>query len=237
MATNTKKTTTKATTKTAAKTATKTTVKANENVENVTAVTEEVNTAKVVEETVKETVAEAIKEAMKEVVKETIEEPVAPAIVEEKKVFTDSDYILCRSVWSGGLNIASQSGNLYRFNDYGSECEINYRDLVTLIRKGSDHIFLPRFIILDEDFLEDFPTVQKVYGTMYTMNDLVAILELPVSQMTSEIGKLPEATKNSMRNLIATQISNGKLDSIAKVRALTEIFNSDFNLLSELLVK
>ena len=38
-------------------------------------------------------------------------------------------------------------------------------------------------------------------------------------------------------NLIATQIANGKLDSIAKVRALTEIFNSDFNLLSELLVK
>jgi hypothetical protein len=40
-----------------------------------------------------------------------------------------------------------------------------------------------------------------------------------------------------MRNLIATQIANGKLDSIAKVRALTEIFNSDFNLLSDLFVK
>lgn len=228
MATNTKKTTTKTTAKT--------TVKANEDVKNATIEKEVETTAKVVEETVKETVAEAIKEVMKEVVKEAIEEP-TPVNVEEKKVFTDSDYILCRSVWSGGLNVTSQSGNLYRFNDYGSECEINYRDLVTLIRKGSDHVFLPRFIILDEDFLEDFPTVQKVYGTMYTMNDLVEILELPISQMKTEIGKLPEATKNSMRNLIATQIANGKLDSIAKVRALTEIFDSDFNLLSELLVK
>lgn len=170
-----------------------------------------------------------------EIVEDTIVEE--SEIVKEKKVFTDSDYVLCRSVCSGGLNIISQSGNLYEFKDYGSECEINYRDLVTLIRRGSDHVFLPRFVILDDDFLEDFPTVQKVYGTMYTMNDLVEILELPNVQMKREIEKLPEATKDSMRNLIATQIANGKLDSISKVRELTTIFNSDFNLLSDLFVK
>lgn len=158
-------------------------------------------------------------------------------VTKEKKVFTDSDYILCRSVTSGGLNIVSQSGNLYEFKDYGSECEINYRDLVTLIRRGSEHIFLPRFVILDDDFLEDFPTVKKVYGEMYTMRDLEDILALPTTQMEREIIKLPESVRDSMSNLIATQIANGKLDSIAKVRKLSEIFNSDFNLLSDLFVK
>ena len=128
----------------------------------------------------------------------------APIVTKEKKVFTDSDYILCRSVTSGGLNIVSQSGNLYEFNDYGSECEINYRDLVTLIRRGSEHIFLPRFVILDDDFLEDFPTVKKVYGEMYTMRDLEDILALPTAQMEREIVKLPESVKDSMSNLIAT---------------------------------
>ena len=219
------------------KTTAKTTVKKNEDVKN-TAVTEptvEVAT-KVVEETVKETVAEALKEAIKEVAKVTVEES-KPENVEEKKTFTDSDYILCRSVCSGGLNVISQSGNLYEFKDYGSDCEINYRDLVTLIRRGSDHVFLPRFVILDEDFLEDFPTIQRVYGEMYTKEDLLAILDLPVSSMKTEIVKLPDSTKDNMRNLIATQIATGKLDSIAKVRALTEIFNSDFNLLSDLFVK
>lgn len=219
------------------KTNTKTTVKEKEDIKNTTATEKEVkDTAKVVEETVKETVAEAVKEAMKEVVKGTVEEP-KQVIVEEKKVFTDSDYILCRSVWSGGLNVVSQSGNLYEFKDYGSDCEINYRDLVTMIRRGSSHVFQPRFIILDEDFLEDFPTIQKVYGEMYTKEDLIEILDLPVSKMKTEIAKLPEATKNSMRNLIATQIANGRLDSISKVRVLTEIFDSDFNLLSDLFVK
>lgn len=188
----------------------------------------------------KATVEKKTTEDMVEIVeKEDVktEEIVKQVTVKEKKVFTDSDYILCRSVWSGGLNVISQSGNLYEFKNYGSECEINYRDLVTMIRRGSEHIFLPRFVILDEDFLVDYPTVRKVYGTMYTMNDLVEILELPVSQMKTEIAKLPKPTKDSMRNLIATQIANGKLDSISKVRALTEIFNSDFNLLSDLFVK
>lgn len=189
--------------------------------------------------TTKTTVEEKTNEDIVKNVEDTIEveETVAPVIVKEKKVFTDSDYILCRSVWSGGLNVTSQSGNLYRFNDYGSDCEINYRDLVTLIRRGSDHVFLPRFVILDEDFLKDFPTVQRVYGTMYTMDDLVEILDLPVTQMKREIEKLPKSTKDSMRNLVATQIAKGRLDSISKVRALTEIFNSDFNLLSDLFVK
>lgn len=183
------------------------------------------------------TKAKAVVEETNEDVIEIVEEKEKPVIVKEKKVFTDSDYILCRSVQSGGLNVISQSGNLYEFKDYGSECEINYRDLVTMIRRGSEHVFLPRFVILDEDFLKDFPTVQKVYGTMYTREDLVEILELPVSHMKREIEKLPKATKDSMRNLVATQIANGKLDSISKVRALTEVFNSDFNLLSDLFVK
>lgn len=180
---------------------------------------------------------EAIKNTVieEEVIEETTEE-ITPVIV-EKKTFTDSDYILCRSVWSGGLNVLSPSGILYEFKDYGSECDINYRDLVDLIRRGSDHIFLPRFVILDDDFLDNFPTVQKAYGEMYTKEDLVQILEMPIPAMKREIEKLPKATKDSMRNLVATQIANGKLDSIAKVRELTTIFNSDFNLLSDLFVK
>ena len=215
-----------ATKKTTVKTAAKATVKKNEEKIEVTPVVEEAIVEKIVEKVIEKTIEEVKPVAVSE-----------PVIVEEKKTFTDSDYILCRSVCAGGLNVVSQSGNLYEFKDYGAECEINYRDLVTLIRRGSDHVFLPRFVILDEDFLEEFPTVQRVYGEMYTKDDLETILELPLASMKSEINKLPESTKNSMRNLVATQIANGKLDSIAKVRALTEIFNSDFNLLSELLVK
>lgn len=175
--------------------------------------------------------------AKTEVKTETVETPVAVETEKEKKVFTDSDYILCRSVCYGGLSFASQSGNLYEFKDYGKECEINYRDLVSMIRKGSDHVFLPRFVILDDDFLEDFPTVKQVYEKMYTKNDLLEILDLPNHAMESAIRELPDATRNVLERMIATEISNGHIDSISKVRKLSDIFDSDFNLLSELFVK
>nr|DAR14025.1 MAG TPA: hypothetical protein [Caudoviricetes sp.] len=165
------------------------------------------------------------------------EKPIKKENVKKKKVFTDSDYILCRSVCYGGLNVTSQSGNLYEFKDYGYDCEINYRDLVSLIRKGSDHVFLPRFVILDEDLLEDFPTVKRVYEKMYTRNDLLDILRMPVHQMEMEIRELPDTTRSVLEQMVATEIANGNLDSISKVRKLSEIFDSDFNLLSELFVK
>lgn len=188
------------------------------------------NNKKVTEKsTVKKTV-EAVANA-----EPTVAEPVVvETTVKAKKEFKDSDYITCRSVWAGGLSITTKFGGYYEFNGYSAECDIEYRDLVYLIRKNSDHIFTPRFIITDEDFLEEFPRVKKLYASMYSATELHEIIDLPIGQMKTEIEKLPEDTKATLSSMIATDIANGRLDSIKKVKALSEIFNSDFNLLSEL---
>lgn len=157
--------------------------------------------------------------------------------VKEKREFNDSDYILCRSVWPGGLTVTCQSGDYYEFAEYGTTCDIKYRDLVSLTRKHSDHIFLPRFIIMDDNFIQEFSQIQRLYSSMYTINDLKEILDLSINQMTEEISKLPDATKDTLRSLVATEIANGHLDSIRKVKALSDIFDSDFNLLSELFTR
>ena len=180
-------------------------------------------------ETVQETMTNTVESTKEDIKKETKEQI-------DKREFKDSDYILCRSVWSGGLNITSRFGT-YEFKKYGAECEIEYRDLVYLARKHSEHIYAPRFVILDEDFLAEFPQIQRVYAEMYTTSDLREILELPIPQMKAEIEKLPEATKKTLISLTATEIASGRLDSIKKVKVLSEIFNSDFDLLSQLFSK
>lgn len=180
--------------------------------------------------TQKEVTTEEVSEDTVSTVKKTVAK-------KQKKTFTDSDYILCRSVWYGGLNVTCRSGNFYEFSNYGAECDINYRDLVDLVRKGSDHVLLPRFIVLDEDFVEAFPNLKRVYASIYSKSDLLEILDLPVSKMRTEISKLPDESKDVLCKMISTEIANGHLDSISKVRALSEIFDSDFNLLSELFVK
>lgn len=169
-----------------------------------------------------------------EVEKEINEEVVKNKIVKPKKKFNDGDFIMCHSVIVGGLNVNCRSSNHYEFNKYGGECEIEYRDLVDLIHKHSDHIFKPRFVIDDEDFIEEFPQLKKFYAELYTTDDFKEILKLPNNVMKQNIAMMPDETKDTLKKLAATMVGTGEIDSISKVKALTEIFGANFNLLSEL---
>ena len=161
------------------------------------------------------------------------DEPSVPIV--PNKIFHDGDYIMCRSIVAGGLNITCRSSNYYRFVEYGGECEIEYRDLVELIRIHSDHIFLPRIIIEDKDFLEQFPQVRQFYESLYTTEDLRVILGLPNDKMEFEIQKLPREMFDTLRGLASSMISSGEIDSVNKIRCLSKIFNADYNLISEML--
>ena len=55
--------------------------------------------------------------------------------------------------------------------------------------------------------------------------------------MRTEIEKLPIGAKDVLCQMVAGEIANGHLDSISKVRTLSEIFDSDFDLISKLFVK
>ena len=183
------------------------------------------------------TASKNIKESVeKEIIEEEsvglLDEPGAPIV--PKKIFHDNDYIMCKSIIAGGLNITCRSSNYYRFVEYGGKCEIEYRDLVELIRIHSDHIFLPRIIIEDEDFLEQFPQVKKFYDSLYTTDDLRIILGLPNDKMEFEIQKLPHEMFETLRGLASGMISSGEIDSVNKIRCLSKIFDADFNLLSEM---
>ena len=155
-------------------------------------------------------------------------------VFEQKRKLSDGDYIMCHSVTAGGLNINCRSRNHYEFKDYGDYGEIEYRDLVELVRKRSDHIFAPRIIIDDDDFLDEFPSIRKFYEEQYTVNDLKDILRLEPGRMEKEIKNLPRDVMDTIRSLAATMVGNGEIDSVKKVRVLTDVFGTDFNLLSEL---
>lgn len=171
----------------------------------------------------------------KEVIEEVKEEVKAEKKVEKKKrEFDDDDYILCRSVIPGELIIDGGDGRQYRFSDYDAEYEIMYRDLVNMIRRRSANIMIPRIVILDEDFIEQWPQVKEKYDEVFSAGNLTEILLLPTDQMIAALSKLPNDIKNSVKSLVASMIDDGTIDSVSKIRALAEFFGVDFNLLSEL---
>ena len=162
-----------------------------------------------------------------------IEETPAPKKA-QRKTFDDHDYIKVHSVTPGGLHITCKSGNKYDFVAYGSELEMEYKDVVDLIRRRTSYVFLPRIIIDNDDVLEEFRQVRQLYESMYTDGDLKDILLMPANQIAGVIEQLPEGLIPNLRTLAATMVSNGEIDSLGTVRVLKDIFGADFDLLSEL---
>lgn len=161
-------------------------------------------------------------------------------IIEEKpkakKKFDQSDGIICRSITQGGLYLeGAKTKILYEWNDYGDESEVEYRDLVAEVRSKSQFVFRPCFIIEDEDFIKEFPQLEKFYKEKYTIKDLRSILKMDVSEMIEAIKALPKGAAESLKSIAAQQVSNGQLDSVRKIKALDEFFGTDLNLIGELI--
>ena len=154
--------------------------------------------------------------------------------LEKKKTFVSTDGILCRSVTPGSLFVdGPKSGMMYTFAGYGDEAEIEYRDLKSLIMTKSQHVFAPRFVIEDKDFVSEVPQLDQFYAKQFSTKDLRRILDLPVSDMVSAIEKLPEGAQQNMKTIAATAIDNGSLDSVKKIKALDKLWGTQFDAFSE----
>lgn len=170
-------------------------------------------------------------EVKTEEVKQTTEKaPIA------KKEFDPSDGILCRSVTHGALYVTgTKTGMPYQFSDYDDESELEYRDLVALIRAKDKAIYEPRFIIMDEDFIDEYPTLKKFYADHFSTKNIKEILDLPEYEMKEAISKLPKGAVDSLKSIAVNQIVSGEIDSVRKIKVLDEAFGTDLSLLNELL--
>lgn len=149
--------------------------------------------------------------------------------VVEEKIFNPEDTIPCRSIVSGGLYIeGSRSHILYSWADCGDVEDVEYRDLIYLVRtRANTNIYSPRIIIEDEDFINQNKSVKDFYDSMYDTSDLNQILLLPISQMKAEIANLPIGAKESIKGIAATMIDSHVLDSVQRIKALDEIFGTN----------
>ena len=168
-----------------------------------------------------------------ETLDEEFEEPeIAPK--EEKIEYKDSDLIKCHSVIVGGLTITCKSGNYYYFSDYGAEMDIEYKDLVELIKTHSEHLYNPRIVVDDANVVNSFRQLKEFYDSSYSLTDLRIILGYPVNKMVEIVSTLPEGVKDNLRSIAAEMISSGELDSLTKIKALDKIYDTDMTFLASL---
>ena len=161
--------------------------------------------------------------------------PSVPKTTVEKKTYSADTPILCMSITSGELGMEGIKSHInYKWAERGDVTEVEYQDLVAAIRSNTSYILKPYFIIQDKEFVNQYPQVKKIYESLYKINDLKDIIALPVGQMKEAIQALPDGAKESIKNIAATMINNGTLDSVKKIKALDEIFNTELMMLTEL---
>lgn len=151
-----------------------------------------------------------------------------------KKTFSPEDGIPCRSITIGGLYLDGvKSGNFYNWVDYGDVMDVEYRDLAAMVRGKSNYVFAPLMVIDDDDFIAEFPQLQKFYDDQYSIQDLEGVLKLSVNDMIATMKTLPSGALNSLKSIASTAITNGQLDSMSKIKALDEFFDTNLALIAE----
>lgn len=168
--------------------------------------------------------------------KETVSEEMEVATESKatKKVprkFAPDDLIVCRSITFGELLLTGKKSKLlYSWANYGDTTEVEYQDLQALKSTRSSYLFKPRFIIEDEDLVEQWG---KDFGDVYkNIEDIDAedLLKLPVAQLRSKLKKASKGVQLAVKNIAGDKILNGSLDSLAKIKAIDEILGTDLKL-------
>lgn len=145
--------------------------------------------------------------------------------------FEPDDLIVCRSITFGELLLTGKKSKLlYSWANYGDTTEVEYQDLQALKSTRSSYLFKPRFIIEDEDLVEQWG---KDFGDIYkNIEDIDAedLLKLPVAQLKSKLKKASKGVQLAVKNIAGDKILNGSLDSLAKIKAIDEILGTDLKL-------
>jgi len=168
-------------------------------------------------------------------IEEVNEKVVQSKTIEPKKVMVTKEYkpddlILCRSVTQGELLLpGKKSGLLYIWSNFGDVTEVEYQDLYALKSNKSSYIFLPHFVIDDEEFMSQtkWQDVQAIYDSMYDSEDLDAILNLLPPKFKSVLKQLPVGMQNVIKIEAATRIEAGTFDSINKIKIIDEVCGTD----------
>ena len=169
----------------------------------------------------------------KKVVSDEIE-TVQVTDVEPKKTprkYAPDDMISCRSITYGELLLTGKKSKLlYSWANYGDTTEVEYQDLQALKSTRSSYLFKPRFVIEDEELVEQWG---KDFGEMYQNIvdiDVEDLFKLSAGQFKSKLKKAPKGVQQAVKNIAGEKILNGSLDSLAKIKAIDEVLGTDLKL-------
>lgn len=165
-----------------------------------------------------------------EVVEESKVETVEPVNTQKViKKYSPNDLIECRSVTGGELILIGDKSKLqYTWADYGDTAWVEYQDLQALQSRRSGFLTKPRFIIDDEDLVEQWGSMLKPIYDKINTQTIEDFFELPLNKFKAQLKIMPEGLKDAIKTKAVQMIQDEELYDIRKVREIDAAWGTDF---------
>lgn len=162
---------------------------------------------------------------------EIVETEVNKPIVKSERKYEQDEQIMCRSITYGELLVVGPKTKLlYSWANYGDTTPVAYQDLQALRSIRSSHLLKPRFIVEDEELVSQWGKDFKDLYSKIVNLDVEEILNLPLGKFKAALKNAPSGVQQAVKNIAGEQIIDGKLDSLAKIKAIDEILGTDLKL-------
>ena len=168
---------------------------------------------------------------LEEIEQEVVVEKPKKVVVAKKapKKFAPDDRIECRSVTGGELFLVGpKSQLLYSWEDYGDTSYVEYQDLQALQSRKSGFLVKPRFIIEDEELVEQWGSMLKPIYEKINTKDIEDFFKLPLNKFKAQLQIMPVGLKDAIKTKAVQMIQNEELYDIRKVREIDAAWGTDF---------
>ena len=180
--------------------------------------------------TTKKTKSEIIQEpniVAEEIVVETPRK--AAPVKKTPKKYAPDDRIECRSVTGGALILIGPKSHLqYTWEDYGDTAWVTYEDLQALQSRKSNFLTKPRFIIEDDELVEQWKTMLKPIYDKVTDHTVEDFFDLPLNKFKAQLNIMPDGIKDAIKTKAVQMIESEELYDIRKVREIDAAWGTDF---------
>jgi len=165
-----------------------------------------------------------------EIIEESKEKPVkATSTRKTVKKYNPDDLIECRSVTGGELILVGDKSKLqYTWADYGDCAYVEYQDLQALQSRRSGFLVKPRFIIEDEDLVEQWGSMLKPIYDKINTQTIEDFFALPLNKFKAQLKLMPDGLKDAIKTKAVQMIQNEELYDIRKVREIDTAWGTDF---------
>ena len=163
--------------------------------------------------------------------KEEVAEAPKKVVPEKKtlKQFAPTDTIECRSVTGGTLILIGPKTHLqYTWEDYGDTAWVEYQDLQGLQSRKSNFLTKPRFIIEDDDLVEQWGAMLKPIYNKVTDQTIEELFNMPLAKFKAQLNIMPDGLKDAIKTKAVQMIESEELYDIRMVREIDVAWGTDF---------